>query len=201
METPFSEWQKNGVCDTASSVPLQQLKFTIPRSTDVANLQFVLRSADSSLWYKDGSSNFSVPIATRTADAAAAVGGAAAAEAVTDPLLLEIIAAERTEKWTLMHRFNRAADLLDDVLAGVYEDTAAAMAAIYVWLRYSATRHLTWQRNYNTQPRILSAAQARLTSTIARAHAETTGEAQEWVRPCSLSVHDAFASVHPLLIS
>lgn len=34
-----------------------------------------------------------------------------------------------------------------------------AMADIYTWLRYSATRQLTWQRNYNTQPRILSAAQ------------------------------------------
>ena len=34
-----------------------------------------------------------------------------------------------------------------------------AMADVYVWLRYSASRQLTWQRNYNTQPRILSAAQ------------------------------------------
>lgn len=27
------------------------------------------------------------------------------------------------------------------------------MARIYVWLRYSAVRQLTWQRNYNTQVR------------------------------------------------
>lgn len=46
------------------------------------------------------------------------------------------------------------------VLDGFFElDTATAMADIYVWLRYSASRQLTWQRNYNTQPRILSAAQ------------------------------------------
>eukprot|EP01025_Chloroclados_australasicus_P029393 TRINITY_DN2937_c0_g1_i13.p1 TRINITY_DN2937_c0_g1~~TRINITY_DN2937_c0_g1_i13.p1 ORF type:complete len:933 (-),score=168.34 TRINITY_DN2937_c0_g1_i13:30-2582(-) len=56
------------------------------------------------------------------------------------------------------------------------------MATIYVWLRYSSTRHLTWQRNYNTQPRILSAAQQRLTHALARAHGALTGQAQEWSR-------------------
>jgi hypothetical protein len=50
--------------------------------------------------------------------------------------------------------------------------------ASYVWLRYSSIRQLTWQRNYNTQPRILSAAQERLTNAIASAHGRTTGEAQ-----------------------
>lgn len=41
-------------------------------------------------------------------------------------------------------------------------DPADAFAALYGWLRYSATRHLTWQRHYNTQPRILSGAQVGL---------------------------------------
>lgn len=41
------------------------------------------------------------------------------------------------------------------------------MARIFVWLRYSASRQLTWQRNYNTQPRILGEAQTRLTNAIA----------------------------------
>jgi hypothetical protein len=40
---------------------------------------------------------------------------------------------------------------------------------IYVWMRYSAIRQLTWQRNYNTQPRILGGAQERLTHKIAEA--------------------------------
>ena len=43
-----------------------------------------------------------------------------------------------------------------------------AMATIFVWLRYSSSRQLTWQRNYNTQPRILGEAQARLTQAIAQ---------------------------------
>lgn len=48
------------------------------------------------------------------------------------------------------------------------EDVTDAMARIYVWLRYSAARQLTWQRNYNTQPRILGDAQHRLTRQIAQ---------------------------------
>jgi hypothetical protein len=48
------------------------------------------------------------------------------------------------------------------VLDGFFDvDAAQGMADVYTWLRYSATRQLTWQRNYNTQPRTLSAAQAR----------------------------------------
>lgn len=119
-----------------------------------------------------------------------------------------IIDAEvNTSQWTLMHRFHKAADIINEVgpgeqntqlllesvvmgmrnwqcwdggcplglcrpllacaldspaqvLDGFFEvDQAAALADIYVWLRYSASRQLTWQRNYNTQPRILSAAQ------------------------------------------
>ena len=45
---------------------------------------------------------------------------------------------------------------------------------MFVWLRYSAARQLTWQRNYNTQPRILGEAQARLTATIAKVCAPET---------------------------
>jgi hypothetical protein len=109
-----------------------------------------------------------------------------------------------TYQWTLMHRFHKAADIINEVRAvwggglegigwqgwppawklvakgsqlvltpspnpsapppqvldGFFEvDADQALADVYVWLRYSASRQLTWQRNYNTQPRILSAAQ------------------------------------------
>ena len=52
-------------------------------------------------------------------------------------------------------------------MQGSPEEVEGAMAAIFVWLRYSSARHLTWQRNYNTQPRILGEAQAKLTHKIA----------------------------------
>ena len=55
------------------------------------------------------------------------------------------------------------------VAQGGGEDPTQTLATVFVWLRYSAARQLTWQRNYNTQPRILGDAQARLTATIAQA--------------------------------
>ena len=57
---------------------------------------------------------------------------------------------------------------------GQFEDAADAAARLFVWLRYSSARKLTWQRNYNTQPRILGEAQARLTHAISE------------VQPCKL---------------
>jgi alpha-glucan,water dikinase len=72
-----------------------------------------------------------------------------------------------------MHRFNKAADILG---AGMPPnmDPADVAARLYVWLRYSAIRQLTWQRNYNTQPRILGEAQARLTNAVAAVRALPT---------------------------
>ena len=57
------------------------------------------------------------------------------------------------------------------LLQGSADEVTDAMAKVFVWLRYSASRQLTWQRNYNTQPRILGEAQARLTSAIAQVRA------------------------------
>ena len=57
--------------------------------------------------------------------------------------------------------------LIATCMQGSPEDVEGAMASIFVWLRYSSARHLTWQRNYNTQPRILGEAQAKLTHKIA----------------------------------
>ena len=45
-----------------SRVPLQRITLTIPADLNVANLQFVMRSNDGSMWYRDGGSNFTVPV-------------------------------------------------------------------------------------------------------------------------------------------
>lgn len=87
-----------------------------------------------------------------------------------------------------MHRFNKAAELIAGVITGVYSPADDAMAKIFVWLRYSAIRQLTWQRNYNTQPRILGAAQERLTHAIADAYDRLQGPAQDWARLCLTTV-------------
>ncbi|KAG1681344.1 hypothetical protein FOA52_007392 [Chlamydomonas sp. UWO 241] len=171
-------------CDveiSGSKVPLQRVTIWLPPDHTVASLSFVLRSADSTMWWKDAGKDFFVPVPGKFVTDVPADKKEAE---LPDRLTKTIVEAENSSAWTLMHRFNKAADVLSEVLNGYYEELPRmdAMAYVYVWLRYSAIRQLTWQRNYNTQPRILSAAQERLTNAIASAHSKTSGEAQEWVR-------------------
>ena len=69
----------------------------------------MLRSQDSSAWWKDGGGNFKVPIPKE-------VGAHAERPAVSDPLSRAIIDLEEASAVTLMHRFNRASDLLADIM-------------------------------------------------------------------------------------
>lgn len=185
-ETPF-EGCKDDECHIeigGSIVPLQRIEIHVPSDTNLSAVSFALRSGDGSRWWKDGGSDFVAPLTQRKKD-----GGKHAPIVETDELMQRIIDAEvKSGGWTLMHRFNMAADLLDDVVQGRYEPTEKAMATIYVWLRYSATRQLTWQRNYNTQPRILGAAQERLTHKISEVYSKLTGRAKEWARLCLTTV-------------
>jgi len=222
----------------SSKVPLQRVAVRVPVSSGLCGLTFVLRSADGTRWHNDaGGGNFFVPLPFRShaADGGAApppddAALAAASAGLRTALERAVVDAEvNSSAWTLMHRYNRAAELLGaaldggvdisapaaapapaaaafagnghgngngngggahDALPALEGDQAVAQACadIYAWLRYSATRQLTWQRNYNTQPRILSAAQERLTKALAAAHGATRGEAQEWCRAALTTV-------------
>lgn len=59
-------------------------------------------------------------------------------------------------QWTLAHRYNKVFDILNQIDDSNYQ-------WILVYLRYSYSRLLTWQRNSNTPPRVLSGALSRLT--------------------------------------
>mmetsp|Transcript_39261 Transcript_39261/g.92974 ORF Transcript_39261/g.92974 Transcript_39261/m.92974 type:complete len:1415 (-) Transcript_39261:222-4466(-) len=164
-----------------SKVPLQRVTIELPSNHGLVGLQFVIRADDSTRWWKDGNSNFKV----RVPGSGEPVVASMEEDFAGNEVALNILRAETQSQWTLMHRFNKVADILEGMMSGSYGpdlDVPDAAAHLYVWLRYSANRHITWQRNYNTQPRILSAAQERLTHTISKAHAATSGEAQEWVR-------------------
>eukprot|EP00178_Gracilaria_changii_P016424 TRINITY_DN469_c0_g2_i1.p1 TRINITY_DN469_c0_g2~~TRINITY_DN469_c0_g2_i1.p1 ORF type:complete len:1345 (-),score=215.46 TRINITY_DN469_c0_g2_i1:10138-14172(-) len=65
--------------------------------------------------------------------------------------------------WTLMHRYSHAKHLLSSVVGA--DETC--WGSIYVWMRYSQIRVLDWQRQFNTKPRELSAAQLSLVTLLA----------------------------------
>ena len=184
----------------AAAAPLRRVTLTIPAAaaSDVAALVFVLRADDGTRWWRDGGGNFSVPVVGgggggREGGPPASPRPArlAGTPLEADPLAAAIVAAELDAgHWTLMHRFNRAADELERRLPGALaqpggpsgEAASHLLATLFTWLRFSAARHLTWQRNYNTQPRLLGEAQDRLSRALADAHARTGGEAAEWAR-------------------
>ncbi|KAF5843594.1 hypothetical protein DUNSADRAFT_12856 [Dunaliella salina] len=175
-ESPFLECDDEEECDLeymGAKVPLQRRTITLPADSWVGAISCVLRSADATMWYKDGGGDFLIPVPCKHVKEGTQLD---AMPQLTDDLSREIVDSENSSAWTLMHRFNKATDLINNVANGQYDlDPADGFARIYAWLRYSATRKLTWQRNYNTQPRQLSGSQERLTGTIASVHARTAG--------------------------
>ncbi|GAB4820070.1 hypothetical protein N2152v2_007116 [Parachlorella kessleri] len=180
-DSPFSSCKDKDIDGYKGSwdQPLSRVTLQLPNGHGLTSLIFVLKNEDGSSWWKDGSGNFTVPLPGAKREKK----GKGAAAGFDDDLSRTIVDCEvNTGAWTLMHRCNKAADLLGDVLAERFENVEDALVRIYVWMRYSAIRQLTWQRNYNTQPRILGSAQDRLTHKIAEVYARTSGDAQEWAR-------------------
>jgi alpha-glucan, water dikinase len=141
-----------------------QLEF--PEQDAPLGIQFVLRDgANAGNWINYRGGNFYV--AVRGRESGTAAPGAARHSDVAE----EIIRAETTHNsWTLMHRFNLCHDLLDRVRGSL-----DGLALLYVYLRFSAIRQLTWQRNYNTKPRELAHAQERLTQKVTEIYRSEPG--------------------------
>ena len=119
----------------AECIPLQTVAVTLPGEGEheLMGVHFVVRTDDGTSWYKDatnGNSNFR---------ATWGAGGKSSDE-LTDTITRAEVGSSW---WTLMHRFNLASSLIDSAkLEG--KGGLAAAAKIYVWLRYSSQRHLTW---------------------------------------------------------
>ncbi|MFO1487804.1 MAG: PEP/pyruvate-binding domain-containing protein [Verrucomicrobiota bacterium] len=112
-------------------------------------LSFVLFNPTTNRWENNGGKNFFVQLGEP------ASGGSPVADRIVEGEM-------GGHGWTLMHRFNLCHDLTGDI-----GDSRDGWVTLFVWLRYSAIRQLTWQRNYNTKPRELSHAQDRLTFRLA----------------------------------
>lgn len=124
-------------------------------------IQFVLRQeVGAGRWINFRGGNFYVPVQ------GSPIKLSSLGDETVAQLAEEVIRAETTHNsWTLMHRFHLCHDLLDRARGSV-----EALALCFVWLRFSAIRQLTWQRNYNTKPRELAHAQDRLTQKLAQSY-------------------------------
>ena len=144
---------------------LNVLQLDFPETEAPLGIQFVLREGANGRWIHAQGGNFYVPVQVR--QTTAALPGAGQHAEIAE----EIVRAETTHNsWTLMHRFNLCHDLLDRVRGSL-----DGLALVYVYLRFSAIRQLTWQRNYNTKPRELAHAQDRLTQKITETYRNEPG--------------------------
>jgi alpha-glucan, water dikinase len=144
---------------------LNALQLEFPEQEAPLGIQFVLREQASGRWINSQGGNFYLPVQARPA--ATTLPGAGPHAKLGE----EIVRAETTHNsWTLMHRFNLCHDLLDRVRGSL-----DGLALIYVYLRFSAIRQLTWQRNYNTKPRELAHAQERLTHKLIEVYRQEPG--------------------------
>lgn len=137
---------------------LNRLRLNFPAADAPLGIQFVLKQGPDGGWLKYRRGNFYIPLQQSPMRSGVQLDSAGLAE-----LGERIVPAETgSGSWTLMHRFNLCFDLLEQA-----RGNTEALALLYVWLRFSSIRQLTWQRNYNTKPRELAHAQDRLTNRLA----------------------------------
>ena len=117
-------------------------------------MNFVLHEKNKNIWTKIENKDKTLVFCPQPESGPGIVAGA-------DPSLLprgkigevvsEILDAEvNYESWTLMHRYDRCREILKS--GRIDSLNRDHMAYIYIWLRYSFTRQLTWQKRYNTRP-------------------------------------------------
>lgn len=159
--------------NTAAQTPfvsvdgLNRLALKIEEAGAPLGIPFVLKQEETGKWLKKNDRHFFMPISALSQKDMGPLSGASD----------EIIHAE-TERnsWTLMHRFNLCHDLLDEARG---DD---GLALLFVWMRFSAIRQLTWQKNFNTKPKELSHSQERLTLKLAGVYVNADEDGREMVR-------------------
>lgn len=148
-ETQFSSISSDNTPHQIQSVEIQI------EGDDFVGMPFVLVSAGN--WIKDNGSDFYVDLRVRSKQKDAGDG-----EGTAKSLLGNIASLESEAQKSFMHRFNIAADLLNEAM----DAGELGLAGIFVWMRFMATRQLIWNKNYNVKPREISQAQDRLTDSL-----------------------------------
>ncbi|HSB51635.1 MAG TPA: hypothetical protein VLD40_03155 [Dissulfurispiraceae bacterium] len=147
-----------------------EITIKVDRSVAAPLITFVLFFPEERRWDNNRGRNYLIEIPGRDS-------GEGHDKSLGEPGLIgmagEIIEKEMSRNsWTLMHRFNLCYDLLDRIGPG----NINGLALIFVWLRFSFTRQLDWQRNYNTKPRELGHAMDRLTLKLADRYSREPGD-------------------------
>ncbi|GJW53834.1 alpha-glucan water dikinase 1, chloroplastic-like protein isoform X1 [Tanacetum coccineum] len=157
------EWLASTAADTQFSTisidgatnKIQSLELEIGEGNYVG-MPFVLFSGKR--WIKNNGSDFYVEFGGPKKAIKEVGDGKGTAKALLD----KIAGLESEAQKSFMHRFNIAADLMEEAK----NNGELGLAGILVWMRFMATRQLIWNKNYNVKPREISRAQDRLTDLL-----------------------------------
>ncbi|XP_075494611.1 alpha-glucan water dikinase, chloroplastic-like isoform X1 [Primulina tabacum] len=142
------------------SYKVQSLEITIDDEKFVG-MPFVLFSDGK--WINNSGSDFYIDFRAESRKVQKDAGDG---RGTSKALLGKIAELESEAQKSFMHRFNIAADLMEEATnAG-----ELGLAAILVWMRFMATRQLVWNKNYNVKPREISKAQDRLTDFLQKVY-------------------------------
>ncbi|CAN1310832.1 Alpha-glucan water dikinase, chloroplastic [Linum perenne] len=155
---PQKEAAETPLTKPSAEFPYQVQSFQIEiEDNSFVGMPFVLLSNGN--WIKNNGSDFYIEFASATKQVQKDVGDG---RGTAKTLLGRIAEMEGEAQKSFMHRFNIASDLMHQAKdAGVL-----GIAAIFVWMRFMATRQLIWNKNYNVKPREISQAQDRLTDML-----------------------------------
>ncbi|CAN6238024.1 unnamed protein product [Urochloa humidicola] len=149
-ESSFSEATLDGLHYQALEIELDQESYK--------GMPFVLRSNQT--WIKNNTSDFYLDFSRRITKSIEE--GTAGAKGIAKALLEAIADLEEDAQRSLMHRFNIAADLVEQAK----DAGKLGITGLLVWMRFMATRQLIWNKNYNVKPREISQAQDRFTDLL-----------------------------------
>ncbi|GLT60579.1 hypothetical protein SLA2020_333400 [Shorea laevis] len=121
-------------------------------------IQFVIWS--NGTWIKHNGANFYIGL--KPMNPSGKVDGNE--KGILKWLLDEIAQREKEAERSFMHRFNIATELTERCKF----EGELGLIGIFVWMRFMACRHLTWNKNYNVKPREISDAQDRFTNLLQR---------------------------------
>ncbi|XP_071707709.1 alpha-glucan water dikinase, chloroplastic-like [Rutidosis leptorrhynchoides] len=144
-ETLFSTVSVDGATNK-----IQAFELEIEEGSFVG-LPFVLRGEN---WINNNDSDFYVELSGPTKPIKDVGDGKGTAKDLLD----RIASLESEAEQSFMHRFNIAADLIDEAK----DAGELGVAGFLVWMRFMATRQLVWNKAYCVKPREISQAQARL---------------------------------------